>query len=77
MSDFIPEMAFNIRSPRYLAYNTASKLHSPKFLKLLNNLRNLDNASTSNNSLLNATNVATKTENNAVPQITAYWMQQM
>ena len=53
-----------IRSRRYFAYNTASKLHSMKFLKRLINLRNLDNAISSNNSQLNPTNAATNMENN-------------
>ena len=39
-SQFSPEAASQIRSQRYLAYNTASNLHSKKFLKLLDNLRN-------------------------------------
>ena len=59
-------MAAKIRSRRHLAYNTASKLHSIKFLKQLINLRNLDNASTSNNSLLNPTNTAPNRENTEI-----------
>ena len=37
---FSLETASQIRSQRYLAYNTTSNLHSKKLLKLLDNLRN-------------------------------------
>ena len=48
-SDFTPDLAFKIRSQRYLAYNTASSLHNRKFLTLLDNLKNLSSANTSEN----------------------------
>ena len=46
-SRFSPQTASQIRSQRYLAYNIASNLHRKKFLKLLDNLKNLKNNSTS------------------------------
>ena len=39
-SQFSPEAASQIRSQRYLANNAASNLHSKKFFKLLDNLKN-------------------------------------
>ena len=42
-------MASQIRSQRYLAYNTASNLHNRKFLTLLDNLKNPSSANTSEN----------------------------
>ena len=48
-SDFTPDVASKIRSQRYLAYNTASNLQNRKFLTLLDNLKNLSNANTSEN----------------------------
>ena len=68
-SDFTLDIASKIRSQNYLAYNTASNLHNKKFLKLLDNLKNLSSTNTSrSNSLHNLpdqTNTATDPKNNS------------
>ena len=64
-SQFSPEAASQIRSQRYLAYNTASNLHSIKFLELLDNLRKdtISNYTSDNNSP-NQINTASNPNNN-------------
>ena len=64
-SQFSPEAASQIRSQRYLAYNTASNLHSIKFLELLDNLRkNTISNYTSDNNSPNQINTASNPNNN-------------
>ena len=78
-SHFTPEVASKIRSQRYLAYNTASSLHNRKFLKLLDNLKNFNSASTNNTSVNNSLHnspdqidTATDVENNFTNDDTSY-----
>ena len=63
-SQFSPEAASQIQSQRYLAYNTASNLHSKKFLTLLDNLRNNSTSNTSGDNLANQINTASHRNNN-------------
>ena len=64
-SQFSPEAASQIRSQRYLAYNTASNVDSKKFLKLLDNLRNNSTSNyTSDDNSPNPINTASNRDNN-------------
>ena len=78
-SVFTPDVASQIRSQRYLAYNTASNLHNRKFLTLLDNLKNPSSANTSENNSPNGssdqrnrtTNLKSTDNNNTSSNISA------